>query len=331
MENEEAQAEESSHPPGMVSQVELSYVALNMKQINPSETDHLVKTAPPGVTRNSIRDGEIKIRVKSFSVEEEPKLEQETEDGEENEYEHEADSEQQNEEEGDQMGEKPPHEYPSLTSHLADVEDVESNAETVPTTPPSTPRGGESEFALLDEMENEGEGSGESEGGEEEPSTSDAIDEDELKKENIHHTLLEKECVIPEVIIVWEYISKFIIQKMLEGFAVKIPGVGTFSHAVLPNDVLKNKKNPDKFALRKTRKFPVFKICPHLKEMYRLSEENYLYQCNVCVVKDKLSHRYFYAIKPIYYNLSDSNSSIKCSCCCLQRQTVSWLCGGNYH
>lgn len=283
MDNEEAQEEESSRPAGMVSQVELSYVALNLKQINPSETDLLVKAAPPGITRNSIREGELKIQVKSFSVAT-PTPDPETisvEEGEEIEYEQEQDSEQQNEEDGDQMREKAPHEIPSLTSHLADVEDLES--ETVPTTPPSTPRG-ESELNHVDDMEDEGEGAGESEEGEEEQSPSDAL-EDELKKENVHSSLLEKECVIPEVIIVWEYISKFIIQKMLEGFAVKIPGVGTFSHSVLPNDVMKNKRDPGKFSLRKTRKFPVFKICPHVKEMYRLSEENFLYQCNVCIVK----------------------------------------------
>ncbi|ODM88796.1 Coiled-coil domain-containing protein 81 [Orchesella cincta] len=98
------------------------------------------------------------------------------------------------------------------------------------------------------------------------------------------HTLLERECTVREVILVWENCSKYIILKMLEGFAVKVPGLGTFTLSILPNDLA-----ADKMVLRKHRKFPVFKICQHLKDMYDLEEENALYQCNAPVVALNLS------------------------------------------
>ncbi|CAL8139613.1 unnamed protein product [Orchesella dallaii] len=98
------------------------------------------------------------------------------------------------------------------------------------------------------------------------------------------HTLLERECTVREVILVWENCSKYIILKMLEGFAVKVPGLGTFTLSILPNDLA-----AEKMFLRKLRKFPVFKMCQHLKEMYDLEEENALYQCNAPIVALNLS------------------------------------------
>lgn len=46
-----------------------------------------------------------------------------------------------------------------------------------------------------------------------------------IQQGNIH-SLIGKECTADEVIKVWEEVSKFITLKMLEGFAVKIPGLG---------------------------------------------------------------------------------------------------------
>lgn len=248
--------------PGLVSQVELSYMALNIGGVNLSASS-IVKAAADHEPHN-LRGTQLKVRVKTYHPAEED--EEIIGEGEESGLEDEQELEKEEDVEDNDTGDL----SPSIAGVTREL-------------PPLSPEEALPEFTTLLTAKHTVEEDGDMDDEEESKRRSSSPDKLETLKSD-KETLLEKDCVLPEVFTVWKCICNFIVQKLLEGFGVRIPGLGTFSYVVIPSNNLLRKSVCTRFPLRKTRRFPIFKICPHVKEMYTLSEQNHQYQSNLPMV-----------------------------------------------